>query len=164
MASACGNGMPLVDQVQRPRHRHRHQRDQRQVDAAADHDQAHRHAEDAEDGDAADQVQQVVRRQEAGQRHGEDEAQQQRQTEDDLLLAQAPQKPSCRPSQPMRPQDFDPRRSQVEKSYRAPAICFFRENAALLPESALGRAHAGRPDQCATKLGVAWQGPGRDGG
>ena len=77
--------------LQRPGDGDGHQCDQRQVDAAADHDQSHRHAEDAEDGDAADQIEELLVGQEAGQRDGEADAQQHRQTEDDLFLAQAPE-------------------------------------------------------------------------
>ena len=58
-----------------------HQRHQRQVDTAPDDDEAHRHAENAEDRDAADEVQQVVGRQEAGKRNGEADAEQDSQSE-----------------------------------------------------------------------------------
>ena len=64
----------------------RHDRDLAEIDAAADHDQAHAEAENAEDGNAAQQVQQVRHRGEAVERQPEHDQQRDGDQEHDLLL------------------------------------------------------------------------------
>ena len=75
-------------ELERPGQRDGHQGDERQVDAAADHDQPHRDAQDAHNRDAADEGQEVVGGQEARKEEGEGHQQDQREQKDDALLRQ----------------------------------------------------------------------------
>jgi hypothetical protein len=65
-----------------------HQRNFAQVDAAADDDQPHAETEDAENGDAADQAEDIPRRRKARQRQCKDNEQNDDDCGDDLFLAQ----------------------------------------------------------------------------
>ena len=63
--------MAVLDHLQYEAGRHGERGDQRNVDAAADHHDRHREAEDSQNGDVLEQRQHVVGRGEAGQERRE---------------------------------------------------------------------------------------------
>ena len=69
-----------------------HDGDLAEVDAAADHDQAHAETEDAKNGDAAHQVQQIGDAREARQGQAEQDEQRDRDEQYDLFLRRLLQK------------------------------------------------------------------------
>ena len=78
--------MAVLHHLQHEPRGHGEGRDQRDVDAAADHDDRHGEAEDAEHCHVLEQRQHIVRGQEAIEEDREHEEQQREDGEDDLLL------------------------------------------------------------------------------
>jgi hypothetical protein len=80
----------VLHHLQHQPRRNRQCRDQRNVDAASDHDDRHREAENTEHRHVLQQRQHVLRRQKSGQGNREDRKQRSENREHDSLLADVP--------------------------------------------------------------------------